>query len=129
MMKQCKKDFWVSNPWGKVIFVLAHWIALGIGWKFCRPKIITKSGEVIDLTLNEISLFLFAVLPMILIIGYSLVSKKIQAGVAQQKQKNDAEIEQLKLEICKIKCQRKLVESENKRLELQKENQQLAPEN
>ena len=142
-MGESKGNKWVrfctsvkKGVFGKVLFVLFHWIALGVGWNFLKPKIITESGDIVDLTINEISLLLFTFLPIVVILGCSLISKKIQAGVDKQKTKDKVEIKKIKWEICKIKCRRQLVESENtrlelqnKQLELQNENQQSATEN
>ena len=128
-MKQCKRDFWVSSPWGKVFFILAHWLVLLAGWKIFQPKIIKESGDIAELTINAIPLLLFAFSPTVVIFGIWLVSEKIQAEVTKQESRNEAEIKKLKLEICKIKCERELVESKDRCLKSQKENQQSAPEN
>ena len=126
-MKQCKKDFWIST-WGKVLFVLFHWGALIAGWYLFQSKVIAGNGDIADLTINAIPLLLLVFSPALVIFGTSLVSKKIQAGTDEQKSKDKAEIEKLKLEICKIKCERELVESKNRCLELQRKKQQSTSE-
>ena len=113
---------------GKVLFVFFHWAFLAAGWFFFKQKIIAHTGDIVDLTINEIALLLFTFLPVVVIFGHSLISEKIQAGVTKQESKDKAEIEKLKLEICKIKCERELIESKDRCSESRKEKQQSAPE-
>ena len=120
----------VKGFWGKaaivwlpyVIIVVMCWAFL-IYWTIFQSKFGAASRGIVALIIDRFTLLLLlsTFLLAAIIFGYSLVSQKIQAGITKQESKNQTEIEMLKLEICKIKCQRKLVESENDKLKSEKE--------
>ena len=136
-MGQSTKNWWTrmcasvkNGILGKALAVLVLLLVLGIAdCVIFQPKITAGSEDATNLMINKITLLLFTFLLAVVIFGDSLVSEKIQAGVTKQRSKDAAEIEKIKLEICKIKCERELVESKNNQRESEKENQKSAVEN
>ena len=125
-MKPFTKDVWVSimNGFaGKALVTLIPLTVLSvIGWTFIQPKISVETGGLAELIINKFSLLLFTFLPAVAMFGPSLVSEKIQAGVAKQKNTDEAEIKKLKLENEKIVLQNEQLALQNRQLELQKGN-------